>query len=90
MSHCRVPAGWARGYVNGRPSSAAPNPNGAIRHFNGYRRPTVLPAVPWRMLMYGVGQAADYAKTKALFEGACKAKCIWLLQGRNQTRMAGG
>ena len=26
------------------------------------------------MIMYGVGQAADYAKAKSLFEEACKAK----------------
>ena len=72
-----VVSGWAFGYVNGKPSVKAKNPQKALADLEwGCKKKQYAPACAHlgEMYMMGVGAKADYKKAQALFKEACKAE----------------
>jgi len=72
-----VVSGWAKGYVNGKPSAKAPNTRQAIKDLEwGCKKKAYAPSCAHlgEMHMLGVGTKTDYKKAQSLFKEACKAK----------------
>lgn len=72
-----VVSGWAKGFVDGVPSSKAPNPSRAIEDLTwGCKKKAYAPACSHlgEMYMMGVGSKSDYKTAQTLFNEACKAK----------------
>ena len=72
-----VVSGWAKGYVNGKPSKVAANPSKAFSDLTwGCTKKSYGPACAHlgELYMTGVGTQTDYKKAQSLFKEACKAK----------------
>ena len=72
-----VVSGWAKGYVNGKPSEKAPNPTQAVEDLTwGCKKKQYAPACSHlgELYMTGVGTKVDYKQAQALFKEGCKAK----------------
>ena len=63
-----VVSGWAKGYINGKPSNKAPNPKKAISELEwGCKKKAYAPACAHlgEMYMAGVGTKVNYSKAQS-------------------------